>query len=164
MHPAALAAHLRPHVLDRLPEAKRAVGDRELGADHKPTPLEIEEQLPPGLRALAHAVDEANKLFFALRGGADDDQEALRVVLQAGLHVDAVDPEVDVALGRKIASAPAHVLVRPSVLEPADGRGRESAGILAKQSGERPLEVAGRDALEIEDRNSGEGATPNTLL
>ncbi len=28
-----------------------------------------------------------------------------------------------------------------------------SAGILAKQSGERPLEVAGRDALEIEDRN-----------
>ena len=28
-------------------------------------------------------------------------------VLQASLHVDAVDPEVDVALGREIALAPA---------------------------------------------------------
>ena len=31
VHPAALAAGLRPHFLDRLPEAERPVGDRELG-------------------------------------------------------------------------------------------------------------------------------------
>jgi hypothetical protein len=36
------------------------------------------------LRALAHAVDEADELLFALRRGADDDQQALRVVFQAG--------------------------------------------------------------------------------
>jgi hypothetical protein len=37
----------------------------------------------------------------------DDDQQALRGLLQASLYVDAVDPEVDVALGREIALAPA---------------------------------------------------------
>src|SRR5215475_15712161 len=33
--PAALTAGLRPYLLDRLPEAKRAVGDRELGRYRK---------------------------------------------------------------------------------------------------------------------------------
>ena len=51
--------------------------------------------------------------------------------------MDAVDPEIDVALGREIALAPAHVLVRPGVLEPPDGRGREPAGVLAEQREER---------------------------
>ena len=101
----------RPHFLDRLPEAERAVGDRELGRHRKSAPLQVEEQLPPGLGALTHAVDEADELFLALRGGTNDDQQALRIVLQAGLHVDAVGPEVDVALGAEIALAPAQVLV-----------------------------------------------------
>src|SRR5271167_2606787 len=66
---------------------------------------------------------------------------------------DAVGPEVDVALGGEIAPAPAQVLVRPGVLEPSDGRGREPAGVLAEQCDERFLEVAGRDAFEIENRD-----------
>ena len=66
MRPATLTARLRPHFLDRLPEAERTVGDCEFGADRKPTPLEIEEQFPPGLSALAHAVDVADELLFAL--------------------------------------------------------------------------------------------------
>jgi hypothetical protein len=134
-----LAARLRPHFLDGLPEAERAVGNREFGADRKPTPLEVEEQLPPGLRALAHAVNEADQLLFALRRGADDDQQALRIIiLQAGLYVDAVGPEIDVAFGREVAFAPAHVLVRPGVLEPADGRGRKAAGVLPSKARSAP--------------------------
>ena len=133
MHPAALAEGLRPHLLDRLPEAERTVGDRKLGRHRKSAPLQVEKQLPPGLGALAHAVDEADEFLFALRGGTDDDQQALRIVLQTGLHVDAISPEVDVAFGREIALAPAQVLVRPCVLEPSDGRGREPAGVLAQQ-------------------------------
>src|SRR5258708_26639115 len=61
------------------PSARSATASS--GADRKPTPLEVEEQFPPGLRALAHALDEADELLFALRCGADDDQQALRVVL-----------------------------------------------------------------------------------
>ena len=45
--PAALAAGLRPHLLDRLPEAERAIGDREFGRDGQPAPLQVEQQFPP---------------------------------------------------------------------------------------------------------------------
>ena len=47
--------------------------------------------------------------------------------------MDAVGPEVDVMLGREIALAPAHMLLRPHFLEPPDGRGRQPAGVLAEQ-------------------------------
>jgi hypothetical protein len=60
VHPAALAARHGPHLLDRLPEAERAVGDRELRADREPAPLEVEQEFAPGLRALAHAVDQTD--------------------------------------------------------------------------------------------------------
>jgi hypothetical protein len=99
VHPAALTAGVRPHFLDRLPEAERAVGDRELGPHYEPAPLQIKEQLTPGLRALAHSVGETNKFLFALGRGADDDQQALCGVLEPGLHMDAVDPKIDIALG-----------------------------------------------------------------
>src|SRR5262249_28365957 len=65
----------------------------------------------------------------------------------------AVGPEVDVAFGREIALAPARVLLGPGLLEPSNGRGREPAGVPAEQCDQRFLEVAGRDALEVEDRD-----------
>jgi transposase-like protein len=67
----------------------------------------------------------SNKTALAMifRRCTNDDQQALRIVLEAGLHMDAVDPEVDIAFGREIALTPARVLVRPGFLEPRDGRG-----------------------------------------
>ena len=111
MHPAALPAGVGPHLFDGLPKAKRAIGDRQLRANRQPTPLQIEEQFSPRLRTLAHTVGEADKLLPALGCGSDDDQQALRGVFETGLHVNAVDPEVDVAFGREIALAPARVLL-----------------------------------------------------
>src|SRR5438105_9077630 len=107
MHPAALAARVRPYLFERLPESKRAISDRELGANREPAPLQIEEQFPPRLRTLAHTVGEADKLLPALGCGSDDDQQALRAVFETGLHMNAVNPEVDVAFGREITLAPA---------------------------------------------------------
>ena len=95
----------------------------------------------------------ADEFLLALGRGADDHQQALRGVLEPGLHVDAVDPKVHVALHGEIALAPARMLFRPDLLEPSNGRGREPAGVLAKQRDQRLLEVAGGDALEVEDRN-----------
>src|SRR5215468_3707229 len=152
VHPAALATRLGPDLFHRLPESERAIGDRELGANRQPTPLQIEEQFPPRLRTLAHTVGEADKLLPALGCGSNDDQQALRSVFQTGLHVNAVDPEVDVAFGREIAFAPACVLFAPGLLEASNGRGREPAGVPAEQCDQRVFEVAGRDALEVEDR------------
>src|SRR5262249_42017328 len=124
---------LGPCLFDRLPESKRAIGDRELGANRQPTPLQIEEQFAPRLRTLAHTVGEADKLLPALGCGSDDDQQALRGVFETGLHVNAVNPEADVAFGGEIAPGPACMLLRPSLLEPGNGRARQPAGILAKQ-------------------------------
>ena len=138
----ALRTRVRPHLIDRLPKPERPVRDGELRRHRQTAPLEIEEELLPGLRTFAHAIDQADKLLLALGRGTNDDQQALRVVLEPGLHVDAVDPEVHVAFGGEIAFAPARVLVRPSVFKPGDGRGREPAGILAKQRQQCLLEVA----------------------
>jgi hypothetical protein len=99
VHPAALAAGLRPYFLDRLPEAERAVGDREIGRHRKSAPLQVEQQLLPGLRTLAQAVDQTDQLLLALGRGADDNQQALRGVLEPSLYMDAIGPEVYVALG-----------------------------------------------------------------
>jgi hypothetical protein len=55
--------------------------------------------------------------FPALGCGSDDDQQALRGVFETGLDVNAVNPEEDVAFGREIALAPAHVLFGSGLLE-----------------------------------------------
>src|SRR3954466_15340439 len=68
--------------------------------------------------------------------------------------MDAIGPEVDVMLGGEIALAPARMLRRPGLLEPSDGSSRrQPAGIVAEQRGQRLLELAGGDPLEVEDRD-----------
>jgi hypothetical protein len=47
VHPAALLAHRRPHLAERLPEAERTVGDGELRRNRKPAAPEIEQQPAP---------------------------------------------------------------------------------------------------------------------
>jgi hypothetical protein len=69
------------------------------------------------------------------------------------LNMDAVDPEIDVAFGREVALAPAHVLFRPGLLKAPNGRGRKPAGVFAKQCNERLREVARGDPFEVEDRD-----------
>jgi hypothetical protein len=45
------------------------------------------------------------------------------------------------------------VFFGPGLLEASNGRGREPAGVPPEQCDQRVLEVAGRDALEVEDRD-----------
>src|SRR5216110_891409 len=136
---------------ERLPEAKRTVGDGEFGRDDQTSVLQIEQQFTPILRALARAVGEAEQLLPALRRRADDDQDALFGVFKTGLQVNAVGPHIDVVLGRQIALPPVLVLVDPDLLQPRDGRGRQARRILAEQRSKRLLEIAGRDALQVKD-------------
>src|SRR5438477_8899950 len=111
MHPAALLACGRPQLAERLPEAKRAVGDGEFGRDRQTSVLQIEQQFTPILRALARAVGKAEQLLPALRRRADDDQDALLGVFKTGLQVNAVGPHIDVVLGGQIALPPVLMLV-----------------------------------------------------
>jgi hypothetical protein len=91
--------------------------------------------------------------FFSLKRRTNDHQQALSMVLEPRLDVDAIGPHVNVALGAQIAFQPALVLVSPSVLEPGYGRCGKAAGVLAQQGAERFFEVAGRNALEVQSRN-----------
>ena len=118
VHPAALLARFRPHLAERLPEPESAIGGGEFRRDRQATPLQIEQQGAPVVSALARAVGEADKLLPALRRGADDDEDALRIVLQTRLQMNAVGPDVDVALGGKVALVPALVLADPDLLQP----------------------------------------------
>src|SRR5712671_2525471 len=62
----------------------------------------------------------------ASRRRADQHEDALFFVFEAGFEMDAISPDVDVALGRQIALLPRGVLVEPAVLQSADGGCRQS--------------------------------------
>src|SRR6266446_5186416 len=113
MNPTALVPGARKDLLDRLPEAERAVTDREVRRDLEPTLLDIDEELTPALRALAHPGLEADELLLALGGRADQHQHAFGIVFHPGLQVDPVRPHVHVSSRREIALLPGVVIRLP---------------------------------------------------
>lgn len=168
MDPAALAAGLGPHFLDRLAEAERAVGDGAFGSDLEPAALEIEQQFAPRLRPLAHAVDQADRFLLAL-GGAEDDRQALRVVPEPGLwvagavanpghaHRHRADAGHDLTLGQVAVAhhtAPAvlgqqsGVAVEERGPPPPRRLAQEASGprCAAPRSVDRKMSLAGKDA------------------
>ncbi len=153
MHPAALLHARWPHLAKCLPEPERAIGDCDFGRDSEASILQVDQQFAPVLRALAGAVSEADQLLLAFRSGADQHKDALLVVLQPGLQMDAIRPDVDVSPGRQIALLPAIMFVAPGLLQPRDRRCRQPRRLPAEQGRQRLLEVAGRDALQVEDRD-----------
>ena len=152
VHGAALMPGRRRDLLQRLPEAERPVAGGQLGRDGQAARLEVNQQLPPALRALAHADLEADQFLPALRRRPDQHQHALGLRLHPRLQVDAVRPDVDVAPRRQVAPLPARVVGLPLAPQPRDHRGRQVRGLLAQQRPERLLEVAHRDPAQVEHR------------
>src|ERR1700730_13784878 len=95
---------------------------------------------------------EAAQFLAACWRRADQHEDALLFVFEPRFEMDAISPDVDVALGRQIALLPRGVLVEPAVLQSADGGCRQSGSILAKQRRQRLGEVASRYPLQIKDR------------
>src|SRR4029453_4313942 len=73
-------------------------------------------------------------------------------VFEACLEMDAIGPDVDVALRRQIAPLPRDVFVNPTLLQPADGGRRQPGSILSEQRRQSLGEVAGGDPLQVKDR------------
>jgi hypothetical protein len=143
------------YLVQRLPEAERAVPDGELGRDGEAAGLEVDQELAPALGALPRPHMKAEQFLPALRRGADDDEEALRLRLHPGLEVDAVGPDVDVAAGREIAVLPALVLLLPRRRQPGDHTRRQVGCVGSEDGRKRLLEVAGGDAAQIENGQQG---------
>src|SRR6185436_21130764 len=76
VNPTALVAGARKDLLDRLPEAERAVTDGQVRRDLEPTPLDVDEELTPALRTLARPGLEADEFLLALGCRADQHQHA----------------------------------------------------------------------------------------
>src|SRR5437870_5736675 len=100
----------------------------------------------------ASNASSAATLVSAFRRRADQHEDALFFVFEPRFEMDAISPDVDVALGRQIALLPGCVLVEPAVLQSADGGCRQSGSILAKQRRQRLGEVASRNPLQVKDR------------
>ena len=115
------------------------------GAHVEPAALEIEQQIAPIVRTFAGAVGEADQFLAAFRCRADDHENALLLVFETRLQMDAISPDVDVALGREIALLPSGMIVVPAVLQPADGGRRKSGASLpsraASASEKSPVEI-----------------------
>ena len=122
VHPAALAARLGPHLRQRLPKAQGAIRGRQLRLEHQAATLTIQQQRQPRLLRFAIALADGDHLLGAVRRGAHQHQDALAIILQANVEVDAVGPHVHVALLGERALAPLLVLFLPDALEARDRR------------------------------------------
>ncbi len=142
----ALFARRPVDLAQSLPEAERPVAGGECGRDREAAALEIEPHFAPGLGALAVAPGDfggnGQQLLPAILIGADDDQDALLVVIQPWREVDAVGPEVDKAPGREIAPLPMLHFPLPDLLEADNARGREPGRLRPKERRERLGKIA----------------------
>jgi hypothetical protein len=116
--------HARYLLTERaLPEAERAIADRvwaQLTARAVSNRAEARARI--GRSRAGHR--RARPAPSCLWRGANDHQQALRLVFQARLDIDAIDPEVDIMLGREVAFEPAGMFVRPHFLQSCDGQAR----------------------------------------
>ena len=123
VNPAALLAGAWVDLAERLPEAERAVAERQLRTHFKAAPLEIEQNFEPGLLTLAIAVGDGDQFLQVPCPWPRRSPDRL-LFLHAGAEIDAVHPEIDVALGREVAPLPALRLNPPDLFQPGD-RGRK---------------------------------------
>ena len=76
----------REDLLERLPEAERAIADGELGRDRQATGFQPDQKLPPALGTLAGADLEAEQLLLALVHGVSLRLEVLAGWLPASIR------------------------------------------------------------------------------
>src|SRR5690606_36059548 len=115
-------------------------------------PLQVAQQRAPALGRLAEAVLHRDQLLGAVGARAHEHENAEPILLEADVEVNAVRPYVDVVAITQIPLPEALVLVDPDREQPADVRGREPGSLFPQQRLERLLEVARRQAAQVQDR------------
>jgi hypothetical protein len=119
------------------------------------TALEIPQELLPGRLALPVAIPEAHQFFLALSISTNQHQNTMPRILQPGLQVHAIDPEIDVAFAREGALLPLRQVVVPPLLQPAQRGWGQPRRLGSQQSLESLGEIPRRDALEGEPGQQG---------
>ncbi len=127
-----------------------AVADDDLRRRHAAR-FEIAQEPRPGVDRLAVAGLERNDPFRAIRERRERDQHGRLLLLEAGLHVDPVDPEVDDLEPRQALPRPRVKLDVPLLFEPRDRRGRDGR-FVTQEASERQVHVPLGQAVEVELR------------
>jgi hypothetical protein len=92
--------------------------------------LDVDQQLAPTLRALAHDDLKADELLLSFGRGPENDQDTLGLRPHPGLKVDAVRPDVDIPPRREIAALPAVIFLLPLLGQPRGHTRRQGWRIL----------------------------------
>lgn len=145
-----MLARAAKHLAQRRPEPEGTVSDSQFRGAGEATALEIEQQLAPALRALAITIGEAQNLLTAPFICADQDQNALLFLGHAWPEIYAIGPDIDDPPGPEIAALPAVIFVPSRSLEPRDGGRRQPRRVRPQERGQRFLEIAAGNALEVE--------------
>jgi hypothetical protein len=93
----------------------------------QPAACEVEQEVFPGLLALAVAIPEAHEFFVLLRGRANDDEEAMPRFLHACCKVHTIDPERNIPFAREAAALLLRQFLMPALFQPTDRRGGDRA-------------------------------------
>ena len=148
MVPATLVPGARIDIVEGRPEPQGAVTHRQERRLDQATVTQPSQHLGPGDGALPVPLLHGQQLLLAVGTHPDDDQDGGLLPLLAGLQVQPVGEDVDVALAERPAP-PEPVLVFPLLLEPQDGVRRQPLGG-PDQGAEHRLEVAAGQPLEVE--------------
>src|SRR3954453_16548798 len=94
---SALVPGALEDLFDRLPEAERAVADREVRRNLKPTLLDVDKELTPALRTLRHSGLEAAEILLARRWCAAQHKHEFGGPFHPGRQVGPAGPHVHVS-------------------------------------------------------------------
>src|SRR6266568_2637509 len=150
MIPAPLLLRLRKHRGQRTPDPEVTIADHHLRR-RQPAPGEVPQDRRPALRRFPiAALDGEDHLLAVAQRGQHDEDRGL-VLLEAGLHVHAVHPEVDDVEVLDHPGLPEFVLRLPARLEARD-RGRRQRRAVAEQPAQGEIEVALGQPVQVQLR------------
>ena len=148
MIPATLLRGLGPDLVHGAPDGQAAIGQHQARRRQAAVP-KIAQHGSPRLGRLAVTGPHRQDLLAAVAPGADDDQQGRLVLLQPGLHVDAVGPGVDQLPVVQTPLLPGLELLFPHRPQTGDGRGRQGRPV-AQQASQSQLEVSLRQPMQVE--------------
>ena len=83
---------------ESLPKSESTIPDCNLRIGIKSSTLQVQQHFLPRLLAFAVAVLHSKQLLLSILGGTHDDKNALTVLFQSDVEVNAIDPDVNVSL------------------------------------------------------------------
>lgn len=133
MNPAQLVSCFRPYFFQNSPESHGFVTYGKLRRNCQASCLQIKEKFAPALGTFSIVIKKTYQFLFPFRGGSNNDEHALFIILHAGLEVNAVIPYVDIVPAIQPSLVPVIGFFLPLLTQTQDRILGDAHGILAQQ-------------------------------